>query len=66
MINLKASRSLDQKVKTVLEIQKMLNISRFPGVITIFLVVIWKSIPCSTFVPNHTSKARLVCFLRKY
>ena len=38
----------------------MLNILRFSGAIAIFLDVIWKRIPCSTFVPNHTSKARLV------
>ena len=28
--------------------------------IIIFLDVMWKSIPCSTFVPDYTSKARLV------
>ena len=34
--------------------------------VAIFLDVIGKSIPCSTFVPNHKSKARLVCFLQNF
>ena len=42
------------------------SFSRISGATTIFPDVIWKSIPCSTFVPSHKSKARLVCFLREF
>ena len=53
-------------VDNMIQFLKSQNISRISGATTIFLDVIWKSIPCSTFVPNHKSKCRLVCFLRKF
>ena len=48
------------------EIQNKLNISRFSGAIAIFVDAVRKIVACSTLVPNHTSKARLVCFLLKF
>ena len=65
IINLKASRSLNQKLNSSSISGKVKYLEIFRSY-CFFLDVIWESIPCSTFVPNHTPKARLVCFLRKF
>ena len=54
-MNLKASRSLDQKLNSSLNLEK-LNILRFSGAIAVFLDVIWKSIV--NLVPHLCQIAR--------